>query len=202
MKAQHAESIALMDQSRDDQVFDDSRKQVKNNDFTPEHGKVAGLLGKVPTFGLVHSDLEKGAYASIGAVAVILILNIALGVVAATKSHLKVHHGLFTLALGTCLSMRHYSVWVHFLLNVLASVLLLTSNYFMQRLAAPTRQDVDVAHQHRKGLWIGSLSLTNFKFMTQRIEKFVLFGLLWASSTPIHLLLVPSEPIPYVTRYR
>jgi hypothetical protein len=91
-----------------------------------------------------------------------------------------------TLYQGRCNVASRANFWVHLLINILASSLFTSSSYVMQRLASPTREDLDRAHANHRALKIGTLEITNFALMSKK--RFTIFILLWTSSLPIHLM--------------
>ena len=78
------------------------------------------------------------------------------------------------------------SLWLHFVINVLCTALLSASNYCMQCLSAPTRQDIDKAHAQKKWLDIGIPSVRNLRSITWK--HITLWWLLAISSIPLHLM--------------
>jgi hypothetical protein len=62
---------------------------------------------------------------------------------------------------GSCAGVRKLNVWVHFLVNALSTLLLCASNYCMQVLCSPNRQEIDRAHAQRRWLHIGIPSIHN-----------------------------------------
>jgi hypothetical protein len=87
---------------------------------------------------------------------------------------------------GKCSTAREANFWVHLLINALATVTFAASSYTMQRLAAPTRQDLDNAHKDGDSFRIGSLAIWNFTLLSR--TKGLIVALLWASSFPLHLV--------------
>lgn len=75
---------------------------------------------------------------------------------------------------------------IHFVINVLSTILLSASNYGMQCLSAPTREEVDKAHTQRYWLDIGVLSFRNLKRIAMR--RRLLWIMLAISLVPLHLL--------------
>ncbi|KAF6827244.1 hypothetical protein CPLU01_09207 [Colletotrichum plurivorum] len=77
-------------------------------------------------------------------------------------------------------------VFLHLLINGLSTAILASSNFFMQILNAPTRNDINVAHS--KGQWfdIGISSLHNI-FRLSCFKQLAWFCLL-LTSIPIHVL--------------
>ena len=102
--------------------------------------------------------------------------------------------------------MRSSFIAVHILINILSTVLLGASNVAMQCLAAPTRAELDKAHE--KGTWmhIGVFGLRNVRFMSW--GRILLCVVLALSSVPLHLVYnsvvysktaawFPVAPVPY-----
>ena len=87
---------------------------------------------------------------------------------------------------GNCNKAKQLNVVIHLLINILSTALLSTSNYAMQCLSAPTRQEVDAAHALGYWLDIGVLSPRNFTNI--KLKKAVLWVILGLSSLPLHLL--------------
>ena len=87
---------------------------------------------------------------------------------------------------GNCNKAAHVNLGLHFLINVMSTLLLAASNYGMQCLSAPTRSEVDKAHRRRARLDIGVMGFRN--------TRWVHWGRGWAwfllgiSSMPLHLL--------------
>lgn len=59
-----------------------------------------------------------------------------------------------TLYVGDCEKTQQINTGLHVLINLLSTTLLSASNYCMQCLSAPTRDDIDVAHA--RGKWLDS----------------------------------------------
>ncbi len=114
----------------------------------------------------------------------IMTFNILVTAIASGKG--RHDNGLALIQEGSCSKTKNIRVWLHLLINVLSTVLLAASNYCMQCLSSPTRDDIDKAHAKRGWLDIGVPSLRNL----QSIPPFrvVLWGLLASSSVPLHLL--------------
>lgn len=112
----------------------------------------------------------------------VTLVNLILAVVVSARSH----GGVAVLAERDCASIRTSNTMMHLLTNVLSSVLLAGSNYTMQCLMGPTRQQINSAHARRRWLDVGVPSLRNFGSMASRDQVFWL--LLVLSSVPLHLL--------------
>lgn len=87
---------------------------------------------------------------------------------------------------GDCGKVEKTDVWVHLAINILSTLLLGGSNYCMQCLSAPTRQDIDRAHAKGKFLDVGVPSARNLRRIP--VYKMLLWWALGLSSVPLHLL--------------
>ena len=119
-----------------------------------------------------------------GIIAVILLTNFILTLWAA--AHYPHSHGVSTLYQGSCAFVKRLDLWLHLLINVLSTGMLMASNYCMQLQAAPTRKNVDKAHKAQDWLDIGVPSLRNLRYISNwRRFSWVLLAL---SSLPVHLM--------------
>lgn len=112
-----------------------------------------------------------------------LIINI---IAAAWLGRHKQGSGLVEVYNGSCEVVADIDLWSHLAINVLSTLLLGGSNYCMQCLSAPTRADVDRAHQRWRFVDIGVPSVRNL-FAIPRF-KAVLWWILALSSIPLHLM--------------
>ncbi|KAF2792690.1 hypothetical protein K505DRAFT_338477 [Melanomma pulvis-pyrius CBS 109.77] len=87
---------------------------------------------------------------------------------------------------GDCDRIKKLNAGLHLLINLIGTILLSSSNYCMQCLSAPTRNEVQRAHE--RGLWldIGVPSFRNLRHISKR--RVGLWVLLALSSLPIHLV--------------
>jgi hypothetical protein len=123
-------------------------------------------------------------------VAVILIANFALTLFA--LSHYTHPNGVGTIYQGSCTTAKQLDRWLHLLINLLGTGMLMASNYCMQLQAAPTRANIDKAHENGTWLDIGVPSLRNFAWIGN--WRRLSWLLLAASSLPLHLMHVsPSN---------
>src|ERR1700753_3279693 len=114
-----------------------------------------------------------------------LIINI-VGAIVASRSVIYNDGDRKTLFRGDCARARKLNILIHLGINLLSTILLASSNYAMQCLSAPTREELDIAHAKSKWLDIGILSFRNLASIG-RVR--VLFWVLLAiSSLPLHLL--------------
>lgn len=77
---------------------------------------------------------------------------------------------------------------MHLIINILSTGILAASNYCMQTLVAPTREDIDASHARGKWLDIGTPSLGNLKVTPK--HRVALWLVLWITATPFHLMYV------------
>ena len=125
-----------------------------------------------------------GATLCATAAATILLLNVILTIVTSARD--PGHGGLATMQEGKCSVSERIDFWLHLLINALSTVLLAASNYCMQCLSSPTREDIDKAHTQHRWLDIGVPSLRNLGSVSR--FKLLLWWLLALSSVPLHLL--------------
>lgn len=95
-------------------------------------------------------------------------------------------NGVATIKKGDCRDIKKSELWLHLGINVLSTMLLGGSNYTMQCLSAPTREEIDKGHHSRVTLDVGIPSLKNLIRASRR--KIILWGFLAVSSVPLHLL--------------
>lgn len=90
------------------------------------------------------------------------------------------------ISVGNCGYIKKLGIGIHLVINIVSTLLLGASNYCMQTISAPSRDDVDRAHV--KGSWvdIGIPSLRNLRFIRKR-RAFVWFCL-GVASIPLHLV--------------
>ncbi|GIZ44586.1 hypothetical protein CKM354_000778000 [Cercospora kikuchii] len=120
----------------------------------------------------------------VGACAV-LLLNSSVAVVAALRWPRK--QGVFTLYEGDCDVVNNWSTYLHLLINLLSSLLLASSNCTMQRLAAPTKAEVDASHAKGCSLDIGAPSMRNILSLRVSKRRILAWWLICLTSLPIHL---------------
>jgi hypothetical protein len=94
--------------------------------------------------------------------------------------------GIATIAQGNIHDMEWIITLYHVFINVFSTVLLTSSNYTMQLLCAPTRKEIDEAHQRGQWIDIGLMSFYNLRHINKR--RVMLWAALALSSVPLHLL--------------
>lgn len=72
------------------------------------------------------------------------------------------------------------------MINILSTLLLSSSNMFMQLLLAPTRAEIDAMHKKQRWVDIGIPNLRNLRCVSKHNR--VLWSILAFSSLPLHLL--------------
>lgn len=89
-----------------------------------------------------------------------------------------------TMTMRSCKSAKGLSSWVTIAINVFSTILLAGSNYCMQVLSSPTRDEIDAAHARSSFLNIGILSYRNINSFRKR--RIILLVALLMSSLPLH----------------
>lgn len=116
----------------------------------------------------------------------VLCCNVALIVLGAIRKDGYNREGISTIIEGDEALVSRWNTALHVLINALSTLLLSTSNYTMQVLSSPTRDDVDAAHAKGRWLDIGLLSSRNLRSIPRR--RAALWLALALSSIPLHLL--------------
>jgi hypothetical protein len=122
----------------------------------------------------------------------VLLIN-CMFVLIGAKSRSGYNEGIATIFTGRADKVSLISTLLHIAINVLSTLLLSASNYAMQVLSAPTRNECIKAHRQGQWLDIGILSMRNIRSITS--WKKVLWLALGLSSVPLHLLCVNSLPL-------
>jgi hypothetical protein len=87
---------------------------------------------------------------------------------------------------GQCAKVSKLSTVLHIFINAMSMTLLSASSYCMQCLSAPTRRELDSAHERQSWLDIGVLSPRNIISVSRsRQIRWLILGL---STIPLHLL--------------
>ena len=115
---------------------------------------------------------------------IVLLVNVSwLGYVI---SRYGISDGYGTIKTGNCSAVKRVNTWLHLLINVLSTLLLMGSNAFMAACSAPTRHEIDKCHARGRWLHVGSMSLRNIRGIAP--VKSLVCLLLAVSSVPFHLL--------------
>lgn len=114
------------------------------------------------------------------------IFSLNLGLTIWVSTRFTVVQDLAIVYEGSCSKVKNSITWIHLAINILSTLLLAGSNFCMQILCAPTREEVDAAHARRKWLSIGVPSFKNLFYVDRK--KSALWIILGLSSIPLHLL--------------
>ena len=120
------------------------------------------------------------------ATTVVFVLNLIVTLFLATNPQRKETPGRYTIYTGDCKTVSRLNSGLHLIINALSTILLSSSNYCMQCLSAPTRKEIDKAHQKQRRLDIGIMSFRNLRFID--MKRVSLWWILAISSFPLHLL--------------
>ena len=112
------------------------------------------------------------------------MINLIFMIFAVTVA--KASGDIGNLTTGDCNKIKNLDRWLHFLINMLGSILVETSNYNMQCLSSPTRKEVDRTHWSKQWLDIGVSSVRNLRFISRR--RVILWLIFAISTIPLHLL--------------
>ena len=132
------------------------------------------------------SGWRAGALASCLTALLVLIINISVMIWATAKYPLAGHVGL--LFNGDCAKAKSINAWLQVAVNILSTVLLGASNYCMQCLSSPTREEVDRAHARGVFLHIGVPSAHSIWGIGRRRRS--LWLVLAISALPLHFVYV------------
>ena len=113
------------------------------------------------------------------------MVNICLLIVGGVK-HGGYTNGIGTLDYGDAEPMKKLGLTYHVLINILSTALLTSSNYCMQILSAPSREELDAAHARNTWMDIGIISFRNLAYINRR--RMIFWCMLGLSSFPLHLL--------------
>lgn len=154
------------------------KRWIEPNDNSPSTRKER-ILRKL------HGGWRTGvAISALGAI-IVLLINIIL-LIWIKSNHHPSQAGAVIVFEGDCDKKTQISLWWHLAINVCSTLLLSASNNAMQCLTAPTRADIDKAHQKGRHLDIGIPSLRNLREADGR--RIALWSLLAVTSLPLHLL--------------
>ena len=115
---------------------------------------------------------------------VVLVINLSVLIWGAAGAGFE--GDLRTLQQGSCKKTKDMNLWLHLAINALSTLLLGASNYTMQCLSSPIREEINAAHRKHQWLDIGVPSLRNLKHISR--GKLLLWCLVALSSVSIHLL--------------
>lgn len=153
-------------------------------DYSKDLTTEAAAAGPKPSPNLRLSGWRRGSLIAASVAWTVFVVNISIFIW--MWSSLPIKGGNGVAFRGSCKTSNALDTFIHLLINILSTCLLGASNYCMQCLNAPTRDDIDKAHSKKKWVDIGVPSLRNLRFMTK--SKVLMWSLLALSSIPLHLL--------------
>ena len=113
----------------------------------------------------------------------VFFVNLSLIIWASTKGS---KGGIATIQEGDCNETKRLDLWLHLGINSLSTLLLGASNYTMQCLSAPTRDEISNAHRQQITMDIGIPSIRNLRRVSWR--RISLWWLIALSSIPLHFM--------------
>lgn len=169
---------------------DGSDRSFKVNQFADQK-TLAGWFPQIKNdensnWRIWFSRRSRALMVQIGIIGLILMTNLGVSVFA-VKSYGS-RNGVGLIYEGDCSTVKRLDQWLHLLINLLGTGMLSASNYCMQLQAAPTRENVDKAHEIGKWLDIGVPSPRNLKYLSNWRQTS--WSLLALTSIPIHLMYV------------
>lgn len=118
--------------------------------------------------------------------AFLVVLLLLTFLIWANLTYAPDENGVGTFMFGHCSQTSAINTAVHILINVISSLFLSTGNYCMQILIAPSREEINTAHQKGRALEVGVPSIKNlFYIERKRTIAWCLLGIL---STTLHIL--------------
>ena len=132
----------------------------------------------------------------------VFLLNLTITIYAIIKW--PPEGGFGTIHRCSCKEIKTLSVWIHFGINSLGTILLSSSNYTQQVLmryvpwrplvetdaqltpVSPTRAEIDKAHSAREWLHIGVPNVGNMRWINRK--RAILWWCIGLTSIPLHLL--------------
>jgi len=133
-----------------------------------------------------HTLLRKSLSLGLCIAVIVLVVNSSLLIWSISRTGSLTGGGSTTLYEGSCIISKRVSIAAALIINVLSTVLLAVSNNAAQFLCAPTRSEIDAAHEAAGWLDIGQMSFRNLRKIAKR--RFMLWILLLLSSWPLHML--------------
>ncbi|KAF2135707.1 uncharacterized protein K452DRAFT_165356 [Aplosporella prunicola CBS 121167] len=149
--------------------------------------KEQSFYTKFQAWKVSHSLVGSSFSLKVGAISAVIAFLVNLGVTIAVIVFAKgIHDGRGVLFQGSCATVRSINTGAHFYINLTSSLLLGASNFSMQCLSAPTREDVDKAHAKKIWLDIGVPSYRNLRHVGRK-QAFLWYCLM-LTSLPLHFL--------------
>lgn len=172
-------------QSKEKTPVDEDLNLLEERASNDEIAAEDGTSSKPPTRGWI-----EGVYLCAKGSTVVLFLHLMFVAIAAgLASRYPDKRGFASGSVmyeGSCVLTKRWSIALHLIINILSTCILGASNYCMQTLVAPSREDIDQAHARRRWLDIGCASLRNL-FAIGR-SRLGLWAVLMVTATPFHLM--------------
>ncbi len=147
---------------------------------------MTGLRDKIlPLSGLKGSSWKTAAFINTAAVA--CFSTVLVGVLAFGYARGRAVNSAFFIFRGDCDHATTLNFIAHAIINIAGTLILASSNFFMQIVAAPSRTELDSAHLLSRWVDIGIPSIRNFPYVS-RFKRWSWVALL-LSSFPIHFFL-------------
>ncbi|KAL6709804.1 hypothetical protein ACN47E_000589 [Coniothyrium glycines] len=127
-----------------------------------------------------------GVAVSLAGAMSVFLANLIVTVWVSKRPGYEIVSSIGTLYQGSCARSRRLNVMFHLVINTLSTLLLAASNYCMQVLSAPNREELIQAHASQYWLHIGVPSFRNLRRIGR--DRAYLWGILCISSVPLHLL--------------
>jgi hypothetical protein len=145
-----------------------------------------GFDSGTPAWGAKSRSPEwcKTLYGTSALAALVLVLNTIWTIIAVTKYPFE--NGIRIFYNGKCTTASRIDLVLHIVINILSTLLLGASNYAMQCLNSPTRDEVDRAHKQKEWLSIGIPSFKTLPWIPT--HRGILFWLLFVTAWPLHLV--------------
>ncbi|CAG9974325.1 unnamed protein product [Clonostachys byssicola] len=158
--------------------------------YAPNHPDNDGQNGNQSQIGpqsRMPTGWRFGAMMAAALTFIILLINTILSVVFTSRIRQSGYSGsIAPVRVGDCGAIKSLATGIHILINIASTLLLGASNYCMQTVSAPMRQDVDKAHARGKWLDIGIPSVRNLFYIEKR--RLLIWLCLGFSSIPLHFV--------------
>lgn len=172
-----------------EEILEEQRLDGSANNSGATHLKDAQFPNKnrLPFKARFHGGWRTGvAWGALSAV-LVLVINVSFLIWIRSKYSIE-PNGSTNIFKGSCKTKTNIFRWSHLLINICSTLLLGASNNAMQCLSAPTRAEVDKAHEENTWLDIGIQSIKNLLYVGRL--RSALWTTLLLSSVPLHFLYV------------
>lgn len=129
-----------------------------------------------------HSGWRRGVLLCTFCSAIVFLVNLVFLIVSVARQEIG-ENGQNIIFEGSCSSARSLNTGLHAMINFLSTISLSASNYCMQCMSAPTREEIDASHSAGRWLDIGVPSLRNLKWIARK--RLILWGIWGLLSLPL-----------------